>query len=76
MEVLSQEVVTFGDMYCQMHDLVRPFLFMFFALQCRDVLVLHLHSYLPPQVKPDVSNVITSADLRRCGQAATFLNAW
>ncbi len=23
MEVLSQEVVTFGDMYCQMHDLVR-----------------------------------------------------
>ncbi len=22
MEVLSQEVVTFGDMYCQMHDLV------------------------------------------------------
>jgi hypothetical protein len=49
---------------------------MFFALQCRDVLVLHLHSYLPPQVKPDVSNVITSADLRRCGQAATFLNAW
>jgi hypothetical protein len=25
MEVLSQEVVTFGDMYCQMHDLVRTF---------------------------------------------------
>ncbi len=25
MEVLSQEVVTFGDMYCQMHDLVRSF---------------------------------------------------
>jgi hypothetical protein len=32
MEVLSQEVVTFGDMYCQMHDLVRPVLFIFFAL--------------------------------------------
>jgi hypothetical protein len=26
MEVLSQEVVTFGDMFCQMHDLVRSFL--------------------------------------------------
>jgi hypothetical protein len=32
MEVLSQEVVTFSDMYCQMHDLVRPVLFIFFSL--------------------------------------------
>jgi len=31
---------------------------------------------LQQQVKPDVSNVITLTDLRRCGQAGTFLNAW
>jgi hypothetical protein len=27
-------------------------------------------------VKPEVANVITITDLRRCGQADTFFNAW
>jgi hypothetical protein len=31
MEVLSQEVVTFGDMFCQMHDLVRASMCRVFA---------------------------------------------
>ncbi len=27
-------------------------------------------------MKPEVSNIITLSDIRRCGQAGTFLNAW
>jgi serine/threonine-protein phosphatase 2A regulatory subunit B'' len=35
MEVLSQEVVTFGDMYCQMHDLVSVLI----IIRVKDVVV-------------------------------------
>ena len=27
-------------------------------------------------MKPEVTNVITLSDIRRCGQAGTFLNSW
>lgn len=73
MEVLSQEVVTFGDMYCQMHDLVRVLPVVAALSMC---LFFACSVMLAAQVKPFSSNVITLTDLRRCGQAGTFLNAW